>query len=193
MHTLSSASLTCIASRSAVEYTATVAIPSSFAARKTRSAISPRLAIRILSNIGVSSPVPNARSSVLSRSHSMIINGWSYSTGAAIGDKYANDFARVRRDNVIEGFHGFDQQQFVSGHDRRSKFDKWLRFRSCSQIGSSDHRRFHRPRERGCRRVRSDRPALLRGCGRSWTGLTVTFAGDDSARSRARRTCRSPG
>src|SRR5947209_12283600 len=51
MHTLSSASRTCIASASAVECTATVAMPSSLQARSTRSAISPRLAIRILSNI----------------------------------------------------------------------------------------------------------------------------------------------
>src|ERR1700680_811224 len=51
MHTLSSASLTCMASASAVEWAATVAIPSSLHARRMRSAISPRLAIRILSNI----------------------------------------------------------------------------------------------------------------------------------------------
>src|SRR3974390_3392840 len=51
MHTLSSASRTCIASASAVECTATVAIPSSLQARSTRKAISPRLAMRILSNM----------------------------------------------------------------------------------------------------------------------------------------------
>src|SRR5438477_5280395 len=51
MHTLSSASRTCMASASAVECTATVAMPSSLHARSTRRAISPRLAIRILSNM----------------------------------------------------------------------------------------------------------------------------------------------
>src|SRR4029079_2184961 len=51
MHTLSSARRTCMASASAVECTATVGMPSSLQARSTRSAISPRLAIRILSNI----------------------------------------------------------------------------------------------------------------------------------------------
>src|SRR5262252_2081667 len=51
MQTLSSAKRTCIASSSAVECTATVAMPSSLQARSTRSAISPRLAMRILSNI----------------------------------------------------------------------------------------------------------------------------------------------
>src|SRR5215213_9944931 len=53
MHTLSSARRTCIALASAVECTATVAMPSSLQARSTRSAISPRLAIRILSNISM--------------------------------------------------------------------------------------------------------------------------------------------
>src|SRR5580658_4520427 len=52
MQTLSSASRTCMASASAVECTATVGMPSSLHARKTRSAISPRFAMRILSNIG---------------------------------------------------------------------------------------------------------------------------------------------
>src|ERR1700733_2387946 len=52
MQTLSSASRTCIASASAVEWTATVAMPISLQARLMRSAISPRLAIRTFSNIG---------------------------------------------------------------------------------------------------------------------------------------------
>ena len=51
MHTLSSASRTCMASASAVECTATVEMPSSLQARSTRNAISPRLAMRILSNM----------------------------------------------------------------------------------------------------------------------------------------------
>src|SRR5882762_3088946 len=45
MHTVSSARRTCIASASAVEWTATVLIPISWHARWMRSAISPRLAI----------------------------------------------------------------------------------------------------------------------------------------------------
>src|ERR1700692_620854 len=51
MQTLSSASRTCMASASAVECTATVAMPSSLHARRMRRAISPRLAMRILSNM----------------------------------------------------------------------------------------------------------------------------------------------
>src|SRR5688500_12565839 len=50
MHTLSSASRTCMAEASAVECTATVATPSSRHARRTRSATSPRFAIRTLPN-----------------------------------------------------------------------------------------------------------------------------------------------
>src|SRR5215467_9638057 len=54
MQTLSSASRTCMASSSAVECTATEAMPSSLHARSTRKAISPRFATRILSNISAS-------------------------------------------------------------------------------------------------------------------------------------------
>src|SRR3569623_1515077 len=51
MHTDSSARRTCFRSRSAVECTATVLMPSSLQARQMRKAISPRLAMTILSNI----------------------------------------------------------------------------------------------------------------------------------------------
>ena len=50
MQTLSSASDTCRASRSASENTATVEMPISLQARMTRTAISPRLAINSLGN-----------------------------------------------------------------------------------------------------------------------------------------------
>ena len=52
MHTSSSAKRTCSDSRSASEYTATVCTPSSRHARITRSAISPRLAMRTFLNTG---------------------------------------------------------------------------------------------------------------------------------------------
>src|SRR5262245_29461955 len=50
MHTLSSASITYLASASASECTATVLMPISRQARWTRRAISPRFAMRIFSN-----------------------------------------------------------------------------------------------------------------------------------------------
>src|SRR5262249_36384366 len=56
MHTAWSANLTWSASASAVEYTATDARPISRHARITRSAISPRLAIRTFLNIDDSGP-----------------------------------------------------------------------------------------------------------------------------------------
>src|SRR5881296_2298672 len=52
MQMSSSANLTCSESASAVEYTATVWMPSSRQAQMIRSAISPRLAIRIFLNMG---------------------------------------------------------------------------------------------------------------------------------------------
>src|SRR5215207_9472232 len=78
MHTLSSASRTCMASASAVECTATVAMPSSFAARRMRSAISPRFAMRILSNMGAKG-----------RDHSITRSGSPYSTGVPSSTKIA--------------------------------------------------------------------------------------------------------
>ena len=51
MQQLSSARATWRASASAWEYTATVAMPISLQARMIRTAISPRLAIRILENM----------------------------------------------------------------------------------------------------------------------------------------------
>src|SRR5258708_39684859 len=53
MQIASSANRTCRLCRSASEYTATVRIPSSLHAQMTRTAISPRLAIRIFSNMGL--------------------------------------------------------------------------------------------------------------------------------------------
>src|SRR5215208_510662 len=52
MQMASSAKRTCSDSASAVEWTATVAMPSSLQARMTRRAISPRLAMRTFLNMG---------------------------------------------------------------------------------------------------------------------------------------------
>src|SRR6267142_3446807 len=52
MHTVSSASRTCLVLKSAVECTATVLMPSSRQARRIRSAISPRLAMTSFSIMG---------------------------------------------------------------------------------------------------------------------------------------------
>src|SRR6476619_6167462 len=57
MHTDSSASITYLASASASEWMATVLMPISRQARWMRSAISPRLAMRIFSNMDAPSPL----------------------------------------------------------------------------------------------------------------------------------------
>ncbi len=81
MHTDSSASLTYFASASAVECTTTVRMPISRQARWMRSAISPRLAMRIFSNMwGDPRGPPTPGRSPLS-GYSMMNSGWPYSTG----------------------------------------------------------------------------------------------------------------
>src|SRR5512143_470871 len=75
MHTASSAKRTCRLPASASEYTATVLRPSSLHAHMTRSAISPRLAIRNFLNIaaanrplaGAGRPDAEQRAPVLAR------------------------------------------------------------------------------------------------------------------------------
>src|SRR5947209_7206948 len=101
MHTLSSASRTCMASASAVECTATVAMPSSLQARRTRKAISPRLAIRILSNI--SSFDDQQRLAVLDR--------------LTVLEKNLDHRSASRCRDLVHGLHGFnDKERFACPH-----------------------------------------------------------------------------
>src|SRR5262245_4815998 len=114
MHTLSSASRTCIASASAVECTATVAIPSSLHARSTRSAISPRFAIRILSNMRTQSSFEDHQR--LAELHRL-----------AVFDQDARDLAGPRRRNRVHGLHGLDDQDRLASGDFGSFVDEGLR------------------------------------------------------------------
>src|SRR5690348_12751492 len=100
MHTLSSARRTCMASASAVECTATVAMPSSLAARRILSAISPRLAIRILSNIA----------GLLDHKE-----GFAIFDGLAVLDQDRGHGAGSWRHDLVEGLHGLDEQHLVAG------------------------------------------------------------------------------
>src|SRR5271166_4662076 len=95
MQTLSSARRTCIASASAVECTATVAIPSSRQARWMRRAISPRLAIRIFWNNGL----------FQDDQHFAILDG------GAVLDQDRGNRTGFRCLDLVEGFHRLDQQQ----------------------------------------------------------------------------------
>src|ERR1700712_5621832 len=152
MQTLSSASLTCMASASAVECTATVAMPSSLHARRIRNAISPRLAMRILSNMA----------SWVASSEWQIANGRQgrtrYSPLAirpllnnhqrfaefdrlAVLDENLGDGARARRWNLVHRLHGFDDQQRLPDRDLAADFDERLGAGLRRPIGGADHRR----------------------------------------------------
>jgi hypothetical protein len=101
MQTLSSARRTCMASASAVECTATVAMPISLQARNTLSAISPRLAINTLSNIG-------ARG--LRKTLFYDRQGLPEFHGLAVADQDTGDGPGLGCRDMIHGFHRFDDQ-----------------------------------------------------------------------------------
>src|SRR4051812_21837723 len=125
MQTLSSASLTCIASESAVEWTATVAMPSSLQARRTRSAISPRFAIRILSNITLLDD--HQRLIILDR--------------LLVLDEEGGDGAGSGSDDVVERLHRLDDEDAIALVHLRADLEEGLGARCRSEIGGSHHRR----------------------------------------------------
>src|SRR5271165_6796483 len=112
MQTLSSASRTCMASASAVECTATVAMPSSLQARSTRSAISPRLAIRILSNI--------ARATALFDDHER----FAKLHRLTVRDENLRHRAGPRRGNLVHRLHGLDDHERLAGLHLAADIDK---------------------------------------------------------------------
>src|SRR5262245_11764432 len=126
MQTLSSASRTCMASASAVEWTATVAMPSSLHARWMRSAISPRLAMRTLSNILFLFD-DDERFAELD--------------GLTVLDENCGHLAGVRGRDLVHGLHGFDDEERVAlGHLRADVDEGWgARFRRT--VGGAHHRR----------------------------------------------------
>src|SRR6059058_2779816 len=132
MHTLSSASRTCMASASAVECTATVEIPSSLHARRTRSAISPRLAIRILSNIAA----PDV-DEFLFNDHERLAEF----DRLAVFDENLRHRSRTRRRDLVHRLHRFDDQQGLPGRYLAADVDERLRAGLGRPIGGTDHRR----------------------------------------------------
>src|SRR5947207_5095441 len=154
MHTLSSASRTCMASSSAVECTATDGMPSSLQARNTRNAISPRFAIRILSNIAAAlfrsrthrtrrkNPAALARASkkrVLASldDHQRLAE----LDRLPVLDQDLDDGPRARRRNLIHGFHRLDDQDRVTSTHAAADLDEGTRTRPGTHIGGPDHRR----------------------------------------------------
>src|SRR5207237_8560765 len=95
MQTLSSASRTHMAPVSASECTATVEMPISLQARCTRSAISPRLAIRILSNIA------------------LLDDGQRLAEfdGLGVGDQDLDNAAALGGRDRVHRLHRFDDEQ----------------------------------------------------------------------------------
>src|SRR5262245_14712055 len=157
MHTLSSDRRTCMASASAVECTATVAIPSSLQARRMRRAISPRLAMRILSNM-----VPQ-------RGEWRVANGeWSYTATIrhapfatrsfnddqrfaeldrlAVLDQDLRHGAGAGRGDLVHRLHGFDDQKRLADRDLGADLDERFCAGLRRPIGGPDHRRGHRAR-----------------------------------------------
>src|SRR5260370_29826841 len=136
-----------MASASAVECTATVAMPSSLHARRMRRAISPRLAIRILSNMlsQVAScewrmvRAKNIRYSlfaVLFNNHQR----FAEFDRMAILDKNLRHSARARRRNLVHRLHRFDDQQGLSDRHLGADLDERLGAGLGSPVGGADHR-----------------------------------------------------
>src|SRR5688572_3646314 len=123
MQTVSSASKTCFNVVSAVECTATVLMPSSRQARKMRSAISPRLAIRTLSSIGVA----------LVRGLFFADLFFDYEERlaeldrAAVLDEDADDAAGELRFDLVHHLHRFDDAERVARLDLGADLDERFR------------------------------------------------------------------
>src|SRR5258706_10605323 len=111
MHTDSSASITYFASASASEWIATVLMPTSRQVRWMRSAISPRLAIRIFSNI-------SSRSRLRWRGRSGEGGGLfedhhdlAVLDGSAVFDEDLRQASGARRADLIHHLHRLDDEQ----------------------------------------------------------------------------------
>src|ERR1700730_11300751 len=107
MQTASSANRTCSELRSASEYTATVAIPSSLHAQMIRRAISPRLATRIFWNIAGEALLLPARTDAEQRLP--VLHRLS------VFDEDAQDFAADIGFNLVHKLHGFHDAQGLTG------------------------------------------------------------------------------
>src|SRR5687767_4101707 len=146
MHTDWSAKRTCSELRSGSENTATVLIPSSRHAQMTRSAISPRLAIRIFLNMRLCRLDGEQPLAVLHR--------------LSVLDVDAHDFSFVLRSDLVHELHGLDDTEHLVLLDPVADLDE----RRGTRLGRSiegpdnrrlDHRQLHRVvgfdrRRRGC-------------------------------------------
>src|SRR3569623_15300 len=122
MQTLSSASLTHMAPESASECTATVEMPISLHARCTRRAISPRLAMRIFSNIALADDRERLTELL----------------GLAVLDQHLQDLAGLGRGDRVHGLHGLDDHQGLARRDRVAHLHEGLRARLRLQVDAAD-------------------------------------------------------
>src|SRR4051794_2485597 len=128
MHTDSSASITYLASASASECTATVLMPSSRQARWMRSAISPRLAMRIFSNMPVLIDQEEALA-VLDRLP--VLDQDRLERPGSVGF------------DLVQQLHGLDDAERLALGDRLAHLDeRWGAGRGCAVEGP-DHRGLH--------------------------------------------------
>src|SRR5574338_787793 len=131
MHTDSSARRTYLASVSASECTATVLTPSSRQARSTRSAISPRLAMRIFSNM-TGSADDEQRLAVFDR--------------LAVLDHDGLDHAADVGLDLVHQLHRFDDAQALARGDALTELDEGLGARRRGAVEGANHRRLdHMP------------------------------------------------
>src|SRR5690606_32553469 len=126
MQTDSSAMRTCMASASAVECTATERMPISRQARITRSAISPRFATRIFSNIAPSLDDEKRR---------------AVFDGAAILDEDAPDGPAPRRGNVVHRLHRLDDEERLALLHLRADGHEGFGPRLRREVGGPHHGR----------------------------------------------------
>src|SRR4051794_26371564 len=110
MQTSSSAKRTCREFSSASEYTATVLIPSSRQAQMTRSAISPRLAIRIFLNMEWAESFPSRLPAPgLGRFDGE--QPFAVLNRLAVLHVRADDLSLVLRRNLVHQLHRFDDAE----------------------------------------------------------------------------------
>src|SRR6266581_187277 len=124
MHTVSSASSTCLVLKSAVECTATVLIPSSRQARRIRSAISPRLAMTTFSSMATLFDYEQ-RLAELNR--------------VSVARHDGGDAARFVGLDLVHHLHGFDDAQDLSHFDLVADLDERFRTGRGCAVKGADH------------------------------------------------------
>src|SRR5436190_23684913 len=127
MQTLSSARRTHMADESASECTATVEMPISLHARWTRSAISPRLAMRILSNIRLLDDRQR-----LAELH-----------GLGVLHEDLDELAGLGRRDRVHGLHRFDDEERPADLPRVAEFHEGVVAGRRLQVDGAHHRRLH--------------------------------------------------